>query len=268
MLYISFNYRELHRLKEAVFAPHMVNAGPCVGRASELPRDARTLRNRAHHIMTRDPITIGPDDTVSEAVSLLLARRISCLPVVDSEQVVRGIVTWRDCLQHLLNLPRSLALQAPDPSQKRRFYRTPISSLEDLGLEITVLVDERVWTVRPLDISVGGILIEFPPGDLPDLASDSQLQVTLQLEAKTVRLTGVINRQHKRRCSLFFREVYPQTGGTAEPPQPLREIVEALEEQWFEQRSDQLLKSSGMSDIGGFHITTFETGDPEGIECP
>ena len=27
MLYISFNYRELHRLKEAVFAPHMVNAG-------------------------------------------------------------------------------------------------------------------------------------------------------------------------------------------------------------------------------------------------
>ena len=28
MLYISFNYRELHRLKEAVFAPHMVNAGP------------------------------------------------------------------------------------------------------------------------------------------------------------------------------------------------------------------------------------------------
>ena len=27
MLYISFNYTELHRLKEAVFAPHMVNAG-------------------------------------------------------------------------------------------------------------------------------------------------------------------------------------------------------------------------------------------------
>ena len=27
MPYISFNYRELHRLKEAVFAPHMVNAG-------------------------------------------------------------------------------------------------------------------------------------------------------------------------------------------------------------------------------------------------
>ena len=27
MLYISFNYRELHRLKEAVFAPHVVNAG-------------------------------------------------------------------------------------------------------------------------------------------------------------------------------------------------------------------------------------------------
>ena len=27
MLYISFNYRELHRLKEAAFAPHMVNAG-------------------------------------------------------------------------------------------------------------------------------------------------------------------------------------------------------------------------------------------------
>ena len=42
MLYISFNYRELHRLKEAVFAPHMVNAGFTQIRSS-LERDSYPL---------------------------------------------------------------------------------------------------------------------------------------------------------------------------------------------------------------------------------
>ena len=45
MLYISFNYRELHRLKEAVFAPHMVNAGQ-KHLTDPIPPGERLLRKR------------------------------------------------------------------------------------------------------------------------------------------------------------------------------------------------------------------------------
>ena len=61
MLYISFNYRELHRLKEAVFAPHMVNAGyndlPSRPALSSSPRDRGQpgLDSDGIHVFPRPP---------------------------------------------------------------------------------------------------------------------------------------------------------------------------------------------------------------------
>jgi CBS domain-containing protein len=49
----------------------------------------------ARDIMTRDPITIQPETRASALVSILLDRRISCLPVVESGTLV-GIVTMSD----------------------------------------------------------------------------------------------------------------------------------------------------------------------------
>jgi acetoin utilization protein AcuB len=51
--------------------------------------------------MTRRPVTLGPRATVAEAVSLLLAHRISCIPIVDEEFKPVGIVSWRDLLRAL-----------------------------------------------------------------------------------------------------------------------------------------------------------------------
>jgi acetoin utilization protein AcuB len=74
---------------------------PYVGSAAETARDLATLNKRVHQIMTRHPITLHPEATVAEAVQLLLAHRISCIPIVDDEFRPVGIVSWRDLLKSL-----------------------------------------------------------------------------------------------------------------------------------------------------------------------
>jgi acetoin utilization protein AcuB len=74
---------------------------PYVGSAAETARDLATLNKRVHQIMTRRPVTLRPQATVPEAAGLLLAHRISCIPIVDEEFKPVGIVSWRDLLRAL-----------------------------------------------------------------------------------------------------------------------------------------------------------------------
>ncbi len=72
---------------------------PFLNTPAEQNRDLATLRKRAHQIMSRKPITIGPDAELEDAVSTMLQKQISCLPVLSSDGQVVGIVTWKDLLQ-------------------------------------------------------------------------------------------------------------------------------------------------------------------------
>jgi len=58
------------------------------------------------HIMTKDVITVAPDDLAAEAVETLLAGRIDGLPVLEAGRVV-GIFTVRDALRAYLELLRA-----------------------------------------------------------------------------------------------------------------------------------------------------------------
>jgi acetoin utilization protein AcuB len=72
---------------------------PYVGSVAETARDLATLNKRVHQIMTRHPITLRPHSSVGDAIHLLLAHRISCIPIVDDEFNPVGIVSWRDLLK-------------------------------------------------------------------------------------------------------------------------------------------------------------------------
>jgi acetoin utilization protein AcuB len=54
-------------------------------------------------VMTRDPITVGPDQPVLEAAKLLSSKRIGCLPVVEDGEL-KGIITTTDMLKLLVYL--------------------------------------------------------------------------------------------------------------------------------------------------------------------
>lgn len=55
------------------------------------------------HVMTRNPYTVTPSTPLRDAVKLLVDRRFSALPVVESGRLV-GIVSGTDMLRTLLEM--------------------------------------------------------------------------------------------------------------------------------------------------------------------
>lgn len=51
-------------------------------------------------VMTRDIISIDEQTPIATASILLLENNFSCLPIIDSEHSVKGIVTWKDLLKY------------------------------------------------------------------------------------------------------------------------------------------------------------------------
>ncbi|ATX82736.1 acetoin utilization protein AcuB [Mariprofundus ferrinatatus] len=74
---------------------------PGVGTAFESAGDAAILNKRAHLIMSRKPVTLGPDATIYDAIEIFNKHNISCIPVVDGERRPVGIISWRDVLRTL-----------------------------------------------------------------------------------------------------------------------------------------------------------------------
>jgi acetoin utilization protein AcuB len=55
-------------------------------------------------IMTRDPVTVSPDDTVEHAAQIMLENTISGLPVVDGQGKVVGILTQSDVFRAFMHI--------------------------------------------------------------------------------------------------------------------------------------------------------------------
>jgi acetoin utilization protein AcuB len=72
---------------------------PYLGRASETERDLATLEKRAHQVMSRHPVTIGTATTLGEALECFNTSGMSCLPVVNDDGGVAGVMTWRDLVR-------------------------------------------------------------------------------------------------------------------------------------------------------------------------
>jgi len=68
-------------------------------------REARekALHTKIGDVMTRDPLTLSPDDELREAVELLINEKVGGIPVVDGAEGIVGIVTYVDVLRCFLN---------------------------------------------------------------------------------------------------------------------------------------------------------------------
>ena len=65
-------------------------------------RALKTLKKKAHQIMTRHVTTISPEDTLEEAAAVFLEMKFSCLPVLEQSGHLVGIVTKTDLLESML----------------------------------------------------------------------------------------------------------------------------------------------------------------------
>ncbi len=66
---------------------------------SDAQRRARQEEIHIRQLMTRDVWTVNPETLASHAGQTLLDHKFSCLPVVDQNRVLCGIVTERDFLR-------------------------------------------------------------------------------------------------------------------------------------------------------------------------
>ncbi len=75
---------------------------PFLHTLAEQSRDYAVLNKKAHQIMTRNPITVSPDTEIDQAVKILLENSVSCLPIVDDNFHIIGIVTWKDLVRIII----------------------------------------------------------------------------------------------------------------------------------------------------------------------
>ena len=72
---------------------------PYLNTAAEDSRARKSLKRKAHQIMSRKPVTVETNTTVENATSVLLKRDISCLPVISPSGDIEGILSWKDLLK-------------------------------------------------------------------------------------------------------------------------------------------------------------------------
>ena len=89
---------------------------PRLGTISENNSDRATLERRVHTAMVRNVVTGTPDMSLGAAAKKLLQDRVGCLPVVDNDHRVVGVVTTSD---FLLLLAASVAEEDPAPKLPR-----------------------------------------------------------------------------------------------------------------------------------------------------
>ncbi|MCE7792963.1 CBS domain-containing protein [Salipaludibacillus sp. CUR1] len=61
----------------------------------------RAMSERVGDMMTKDVITIKPDDTIERTATIMVEKKIKRLPVVKSDGKLAGIVSRRDIMNHL-----------------------------------------------------------------------------------------------------------------------------------------------------------------------
>ena len=77
-----------------------------------LARNPNSRGKSLEQIMTPNPITVKRNTSILDAVSKIVSRRINCLPVVDDDGSICGIVTSTDLLKSYQQLLEMMHKQA------------------------------------------------------------------------------------------------------------------------------------------------------------
>jgi CBS domain-containing protein len=129
---------------------------------------------QVQHVMTREVISVSPEATIDEAVSLLLDFKVSGLPVIDEQQRLLGIISEIDIIDLV--------------------YETDI--------EISKVRDHMTRDVRTLDCTAS----------LDDAANIFCTQAIRRIPiTQGGRVVGVVSRRDLIR---FVRDIRRQTRGS------------------------------------------------------
>ncbi len=73
---------------------------PFIGTDKERDCDRELLKITATNIMSDNPVTVSQTSRIETASILLLEHNFSCLPIVDDDDKMVGLLTWKDILNY------------------------------------------------------------------------------------------------------------------------------------------------------------------------
>jgi hypothetical protein len=168
--------------------------------------------------------------TSSESMESNFYALCPCLVSFSHEERVMAFLSQIRDWNHGETPPR-LVLDLPGhllTMEHRKHFRVPLRG--DHGLEVQVEAGNgRVWAVTAVDISIGGMLIEF--AEEPELPIDAGLTAVLRRRGETVTVAGIVRHRRHRRYGVFFPDSRDEDG--VGHPAALRRMVGALEEHWL-----------------------------------
>lgn len=129
-----------------------------------------------------------------------------------------------------------LVLRTPEcitATEARQSLRIPIEQGAGLAVDIQDTEGQRI-VARPMDVSLGGMLISFPQNATPDLAVGTPLTVAMRLGGDSVTIDAVVQRRDGPSYGLRFPAFFPHD--STHLPETYRNIVRALEKRWLRSR--------------------------------
>jgi len=132
-------------------------------------------------------------------------------------------------LPDLINFLSSLK---PYEKELRMGFRVPLSISR--GLSTSLTFGGKTCSVRPLNLSLSGILVEFSEDEVFEMPIDTQIKIRIQLQETTTVLNGVVMRRSGNQYGIFFPDSV--RGEELDPPDSLQAICTKLEKQWLRER--------------------------------
>ena len=93
----------MHRLVGIVSVKDYFKAlSPVMDSASESTVDLYMQSRKVRQVMSSPVISVSQDIGILQAAAILVDRNISCLPVVDNQHRLIGIVSWKDIMRRIV----------------------------------------------------------------------------------------------------------------------------------------------------------------------
>lgn len=111
----------------------------------------------AKDVMTTDVVAVSPKTSVQEVARLLLARRISAVPVLDAKERLRGIVSEGDLIRHAHSRYEShrswwLALLTDRDEAALDYVKTHGGTAADVMTRQVITIGERMPLAKIADL--------------------------------------------------------------------------------------------------------------------
>lgn len=139
---------------------------------------------KVEKVMTRDVVTLSPEDTLLDASLKMSEKKISGAPVVDENNLLRGMLSEADILRSLKTTVKTMHLIYPSLSSIGVSFRENISEKEAVAayreiekMKVSEIMTKDVQSIRPEDDLRNAIKLMISKGinRLPVIDRDGNL---------------------------------------------------------------------------------------------